>query len=763
MPPPESGRKDPVPVLTELRRIALLTAIAEKLRDQGVPLPFWMRDYPVQAVAFEKTTPALDNPRSKANRTVRIFGGVSLSPPSADVKLLTDAAEVGRLPKEERAAAREILDRSASLAPAVRTQMAAPQLLAVKRLTGAAAGYQGLAVPGGDTQALAPAILEETDLAIPIGGGQDIRLVRRFNAFFDPVGPWGKGWALDLPRLQEVKVPEKREAEGKVTDHLVQELVTPLNSVYARFARTAAVPELKASQLRVPDRPGQLLALADGQPDFLTRPTRAVIRKDGGRWHFSEAGDLVATEHNGYRTFYERDAAGRISRILGLQGKSLAASIQLSYDPASGRLKAASGQRETGRAARDEDRVSVRYEYGPDGRLSAAHGVQGRMGYRYEGPRVVAVTYQAVGAPGAAPSREISLRRFEYNPRGQLLAETDADGNRTEYRIGASATEHSLAVVPSGAPGAGASVRYDLALRPIEAQYADGSKASWTYPQGGGVAMELIQADGGKIGFTETADLSRRTLALGKHCTLIGSYDGADRLTSLTDNDRLLLRQAWSADGRLTLAAAETAAVHPNYDAEGLLTRLVQTPPQEQGPFKRWQETRLDPAGRPREISDYRGLKVAMDYDGSGDLIAMSTQRDGKNYGYQINRDAAGRVKEVKSSWGGKQQYAYDKAGQLQRLDLEEGGAKARIEWKAGLLARVEQFDGGKLAIDYYQDGSHAGLPAKITTPNALVLKYQYDASNRLASVDIGSQSRLALGYDAKGRIAAWTHTPARP
>ena len=46
-PPPESGITNPVPIFTELRRIALITAIAEKLRDQEVPLPFWMLDYDV--------------------------------------------------------------------------------------------------------------------------------------------------------------------------------------------------------------------------------------------------------------------------------------------------------------------------------------------------------------------------------------------------------------------------------------------------------------------------------------------------------------------------------------------------------------------------------------------------------------------------------------------------------------------------------------------------------------------------------------------
>src|SRR6185295_4128219 len=89
MPPPESGLTQPVPVFAELQRIALITAIAEKLRDEGVPIPFWMRDYKVRSVPFETTTPGLQVTRERGNVSTRIFGGVNLSPGSQDVKTFT--------------------------------------------------------------------------------------------------------------------------------------------------------------------------------------------------------------------------------------------------------------------------------------------------------------------------------------------------------------------------------------------------------------------------------------------------------------------------------------------------------------------------------------------------------------------------------------------------------------------------------------------------------------------------------------------------
>lgn len=760
-PPPEAGIKGPVPVFTELRRIALLTAIAEKLRDQGVPLPFWMRDYEVRRVPFEETTPALRITRSNGNVTARIFGGVNLSPPTEDVKVFTEATGVGKLPKPERAAARETLDRAVSLAQAVHKEMPVSEPLEVKTLTAQGANYQAVAVPGSDTQALAPARLDEADLVVPLEGGDDIRLVRSFNSFFNPSGPWGRGWALDLPRLEGVKVPQKRDS-GSVTYRIAHEVVTPLNSLYARFSRIAIVPELNGSKLLVPDQPSELLALADSRPDFLTGLTKKVIRKDGVAWHFSEAGGLVATDHQGFRTVYERDAKGRVSRIVGLRGKVLVATIELSYDKASGRLQAATGRRETGQTRRGRAKTTVRYAYDNAGRLTTVDSDQGRTGYQYDGSRVVAVTYRSPPSQENPAPQEVTVRRYEYDPRGQLLAETDAAGARTEYRVAADASGHTLTVAQAEPSAGSDSVRYDPAFRPIEARYADGTTASWSYPEGGGMSIALKDPDGGAIRFTEKADLSQRTLALDANRKLVGHYDTLGRLTSLTDNDRLLLRQEWYPGGPLRLAANETTAVRPEYDQDGLVTRVVLMPPEEQEGPKRWQETKLDPAGRPREITDYRGLHILMDYDNEGELTGLINQRDGKNYGFQLARDAAGRIQEVKSSWGN-QQYAYDPAGQLERMEMQKGGAKALMEWKSGQLERVRRFDGGEIKIDYDEDAARQGLPARITTPSDLVLGYAYDDANRLTGVDIGGQSHLALGYDGQGRLSQWSYSPPRP
>ncbi len=761
-PPRESGITQPVPVFTELRRMALLTAIAEKLRDQGVPMPFWMRDYEIKVVPFEKTTPSLTNPRSNGRMTASIYGGVNLSPADSDVRTFTRASDLGKLPPEQQAAGRETFDRSVSLVEVVRKEMAAAEPLRVKTFTHNGAAHQALALPGTDTRALGPCRLDEVDLVVPIEGGEGIQLIRSYNSFFNPTGPWGKCWASDLPRLGQAQVPVYRDAQGRVTNRTDFEVLTPLNTVYARFSRVAAVLELNGSQLRVPDNSGEFLAMADAKPDFWTIPTHKLIRKDGTAWHFStnSSGVLVATERNGFRTVYERNADGSVKRIVGTQGLRLVASIELIYD-AAGRLREAKGQRESGEPVNDKNRTTTSYEYDASGMLIAVRSSQGRTSYQYDGPRLVAITYREPEKDGKK-AEEMVVRRFEYNARGQLLAEVGANEATNEYRVTTNDGGSTITVTERGNSAKTDFVRYDMSLRPVEAKYADGTKASWSYPNIGGSTIVFAQADGRTIRFVESPDQRQRTVELdGKH-KVVGEFDTAGRLTAVAENGRTLLRQEWLPDGRLRLAANETCAAHPEYDKDDLVAAVLLAPPGEQGQFTHFQQTKLDPAGRPRQITDHRGLQVLMDFDEAGELTAMVSKRDGKDYGFQVSRDKFRRVQDIESSWG-KQRYAYDSTGVLEKLEIQKQGATASADWKAGLLQRVIQFDGGQYSFAYYNEGKQAGLPKEITTPNQLNLGYQYDPTNRLSQVTVGAVSRLILDYDDKGRLSGWRYAPPNP
>lgn len=749
-PPHESGITEPVAVFTELRRIALITAIAEMLRDQGVPMPFWMRDYDVQTVPFEKFTPGLEVTRSNQRLIARLYGGVQLSPDGEAIRDFTARNDLSRLPEMEQKIFHEKITQADSLEQTVRVNAPASEPLKVRQFTHKGFEYQTVALPGAATHALAPCRLEEVDLSVTIEGDYSIQLARSYNSFFNPNGPWGRGWAFDLPRLESVKVPVRREG-SEVLYQTAFELITPLNSTYARFSRIEAIAELANNQLLVSDQPSDFFGLADDKPEFLSVPTRKLIRKDGGAWYFSKAGSLVATEQDGFRTVFERDTNGHMTRIVGLLGRQPLAFIELDYN-ASGRLESAKARR----AGDGSTESIVSYEYDDGGRLTTVISESGKLGYQYQGSWVTAVTHQI-----ANRNEKVMLRSFEYNSKGQLLNDVNAEGVKTAYRVTSDSQGSIITANKSGNKSEADSIRYDQSFRPMEAKYADGTRGVWDYSANKGTVLVLTEPDGETVKFIESADQRHRTLEINQQHQISSEYDSSGRMISLAENGRTLLQQKWSPNGRLQTANSETYAEHFAYDDDGLISSIIAAPPDEHDQFKHWQETKLDTLGRPAEIKDYRGLHISIGYEESGELAGMITHRNGKNYGFNLTRDNFGGVQEVQSSWG-KQQYSYDTTGFLTKMKINKDGVNSSIEWKSGQLHAVKQFDGGNLSLTYYEDNQHAGLLKQITTPNELMLTYQYDATNQLRTVAIGKEASLELEYNDRGYLTGWRYRAAK-
>ena len=453
-------------------------------------------------------------------------------------------------------------------------------------------------------------------MVVPIEGGREIRLARSYHSFFDPSGPWGKGWALDLPWLEEVQVPIERKGSA-VQFRTEYELLTPLNSVYARFSEVKEVPSLNNSRLQVPNEDCGFFGLADGKPAFLTVPTLKLLCKDGGTWHFTKAGGLVAVDKDGFRTVFIREPDGKVSQIAGLLGTHLMATIDLRYD-AQGRLAGATGKNTHGEQ-------TISYEYNPAGKLAGVVSDQGKLGYQYEGPWVSTVTWQdSRKTADGKPTPAKTLNRFEYNNKGQMIAEFVEDGERVTCNVTSGPQGNAVTVTRSGKGSVSEVTRYDAAYRPVEARYADGAAAAWTYPKSGGSVLELKYPEGEVVKVTETADQRRRTLDIPNMPQVIEEYDKAGRLTALSENGRNVLRQHWYPEGNLQAIEIENCTTRPQYDKDGLMTGVILSPPGGKGRLKRWQETKLDLAGRPIEITDNRGLRVTVRYDNQGDVFQAS-------------------------------------------------------------------------------------------------------------------------------------------
>ena len=163
MPPSEFGFKDSVPVFTELRRIAVITALAEKMRDQGVAMPFWMRDYEVRQVQFEKYTPGMQITRTRGNTRAKIFGGVSLSPESKEVKQFTSTTDLKQLNEDERVNGEKKLKLVNTLSVAVTEHNSQNKPMQNNTFEIENESYQTIQIPGSETKALSPCRIEEVD------------------------------------------------------------------------------------------------------------------------------------------------------------------------------------------------------------------------------------------------------------------------------------------------------------------------------------------------------------------------------------------------------------------------------------------------------------------------------------------------------------------------------------------------------------------------------------------------------------------------
>jgi hypothetical protein len=130
-----------------------------------------------------------------------------------------------------------------------------------------------------------------------------------------PADVFGGSWTLDLPQLEQQPLPTQR-TEKHVQFRTIYQLTSPLNTWSARFAEHKYVPELKG-EFFVPDQPGAILALVKGHDERIEHKTTIVLWRDGRRWHFDDAGRLVAWTTTPLMIVYRRDAVGRIQRIEG--------------------------------------------------------------------------------------------------------------------------------------------------------------------------------------------------------------------------------------------------------------------------------------------------------------------------------------------------------------------------------------------------------------------------------------------------------------
>lgn len=705
-PPAGSGIQTPVPVFDELRRIALVAAVAENMRDQNVPLPQWIRDFPTPKVSVDKRTPAITLREKNGNIMRRIYGGATLSPADDVVRTIAPDAE------------------AESLSPAVWRAVNAAPLLKPVSFEQSGKRYKALALPGNETRDLAPARLIETDLVVPVRPGGEIRLDRSFNSFFKPAGEFGGAWSFDFPRLEKLRRPTKR-TQNEVQFSVGYQLTSPLLSYAATFAKQQFVAEANGT-LIAPDKPGEWLGVGTADEAMIGARTNVVYFRDGRRWHFTEDGNLAAVIEAPYAVVY-RWSNNRLQRIEGWHGKQLHAEIRLAYDEQT-RLRSAT--------ASNGPRSDYSYDAGV---LRRVRRFDGAAEYDYDNGLVTAVRQN-----GAL------LRQFEYSNRlGQLSKERWGDGRESAYSLSGG----RITIKRTGS--ADEAVQYDEALRPVSQVLADGSRIEWKH-SGGDAEAALTTAAGEQYLYSRNADASRQSWRLPEGGTYRSVREG--RMVALFQGEREVARRYERADGQLEKTVYETFEVYPSYGEDGAMVGVMITERIRDSRFGRWLKADFDQAGRTIGFSDYTGVVAAVSYDQAGVAALRSTTS-----GWQISRDAEGRTQTVQASAGGQQHYAYDPATGLLRLaEVIRGNDQATIEFEDGRPRKIRSFDGGEIEISYFGDEANKGQVERIRTASNLIFTYQYTGV-RISSVTCNAGFKFRYSFDANGRIVGFSQLPAGP
>jgi YD repeat-containing protein len=719
-PPAETGIDRPVAIFQELRRIALITAVAESLREQKVPFPAWMRDYAVRPCPIPKTTPApvvtLKRDQGKQTRTVRLQGGVQLSP-ADKVKQTVESAPAAE-----------------ALAPEVaRAVAAAPPLQRVEVIArGERVG--ALALPGNDSVDLGALTLAEVDLEVPLARGGSLWLVRHFHSFFNPIDCVGRGWTFDLPRLETVKWVTARS--DKETSYVRRyRLVTPLNTASADFTELKAVEELNA-QLLVPDQAASdVLGMRPeaGIDKRLGQTTHWVFFRDGARWHFDRAGRLLAMEQAPWLHAYRRDALGRVATIEAWHGKDRLGEIALSYD-AQGLLKSAAG-----------GGMRVGYRYGSGGVLERVEQPGEQVAYEYRGGQVTAVMHNGT-----------VVRRFDYAAAGQLAAETLADGRRIDYRITAEPAGPAMtrAVGHEGLETA----RYDQAGRLVAREWADGRRLECRRSPDGALQATLTLPGFDPYHLTATADGRREEWAGPDGFRRRTDYDAAGRPEAYVEDGAEVLRLRYRRDGQLQEAQSETALMRPLYRGDGVQKGLLLAPARP-GPGAPWRRIELDDAGRPTRAIDSDGAAATVGYNARGEAERVT----GAQGEIVLVRDEKDRVRTVRASWGPRWESTFDpESGLPRQVRAVRGKEEATAELEQGQPVRLCDFDLAETRFEHEE--ATAGEPRlrKVRLANGLVLTYEHDTEGQLTAVNCGSLYRLEYRYDEAGRLVRWAQLPGR-
>jgi len=335
---------------------------------------------------------------------------------------------------------------------------------------------------------------------------------------------------------------------------------------------------------------------------------------------------------------------------------------------------------------------------------------------------------------GSGAERQLQTR-FEYDSKGRLVKQIDADG-------GISTKTYGIAdelLSETNRFGQTTTYQYDANKKLIQTTYADGTSSKTVYD-----AEEQVLQETDRLGrvtqyqYDLAGRKTKTTLANG--AVLTTQYDAVGNILSETNALGQSTRYEYDGLNRKIKTTDSLGNVYiTSYDELGRVSKETDA----LGQITQHQYNALNQ----RTKTTYaNGNSIQTEYNTLGQKIAVTDELSRRT---QYQYDLGGRLIQVTDPMGQSTQYSYDNAGHK----LSQTDALGRVtRWEYDALGREI-----KRILPLGQSSSQSydsnGLLSQSTDFNGQVTQYSYDSNQRLKQKSFADGETESYSYDVEGQL----------
>jgi RHS repeat-associated protein/uncharacterized repeat protein (TIGR01451 family) len=333
---------------------------------------------------------------------------------------------------------------------------------------------------------------------------------------------------------------------------------------------------------------------------------------------------------------------------------------------------------------------------------------------------------------------------LEYNANGRISRLTDQVGRATEYSYDATG-EHLSAVTAPGdrlitytySISSGQPINHAL----LSVSYPNGTHQYYAYDSLGQLSEESLDGGAEHVGYTY--DVSGRVYVTdAQGHTAIISPDEHGRPANVRDALGRNLRQEYDSNFNVSRLTGPTGQSYQfNYD---LLGNVIAARDPLGHQVTLGYDTRFSQVA---VVKDERGNRSTFDYDGSGNLTAM-TYPDGS--GETIAYDSSGNPITYTTRSGDVITLTHNARGQLLRKGYPDGSWVAYTYDATGNMTSASN-PSGTITMTFDSD---TDLMTRIVYPSGHYFEFRYNAAGQRTQRRDQDGHELNYEYDAAGRLS---------